>query len=267
MSTTLAGFDATMATLQKRKRESTDMPDGRPAPVMDFSNPYMPADDDDTIDNTPVDFDEAFGDQIVDVPAPEESMPPPAAPSQPQGGAGQNVNDTAAAAMAQYHTMTVPQSTEQAFMTQQRAEGRDAQGDASTDAGEGSAQRTGMCSTSRASTVGTKFVIASIGEFTADPAQASPTNGEGSPSKDDPAMTPSRGGKPPVGTEEWHKIRKDNHKEGKSAILLFYRLVLTLLKLSADAARPSTKASTSSQKSCLAAKRTRAAFSDVPCNL
>lgn len=26
-------------------------------------------------------------------------------------------------------------------------------------------------------------------------------------------MTPSRG-KPPVGTEEWHKIRKDNHKEG-----------------------------------------------------
>lgn len=55
-----------------------------------------------------------------------------------------------------------------------------------------------------------------IGEFNADATQVSVDGGNNaSPSKDDTEMTPSRVGKPPVGTEEWHKIRKDNHKEGK----------------------------------------------------
>jgi bHLH factor len=40
----------------------------------------------------------------------------------------------------------------------------------------------------------------------------SPTQGQGSQHSPGGGTTPS---KPAVGSEEWHKIRKDNHKEGR----------------------------------------------------
>ena len=43
-----------------------------------------------------------------------------------------------------------------------------------------------------------------------DPSQQAPqTPQQGTP------QTPATGAKPPVGSDEWHRIRRDNHKEGK----------------------------------------------------
>jgi len=67
--------------------------------------------------------------------------------------------------------------------------------------------------------------------------------------------------KPQVGTEEWHRVRRDNHKEGTRPPFPFDRLpdVLTNPSQSNDAAeKRSTRESTSSPRSCQGAKRTRA---------
>ena len=50
-------------------------------------------------------------------------------------GGGQSASDTAAAAMAQYHTMRVPQSTEQSFLAQAAESNPDRPGSSSVDAG------------------------------------------------------------------------------------------------------------------------------------
>jgi len=43
------------------------------------------------------------------------------------------------------------------------------------------------------------------------------------------SSTPSgRGTKPAVGSDEWHKVRKDNHKEGKFALSNFSKPKLTM---------------------------------------
>jgi len=113
---------------------------------------------------------------------------------------GQSASDTAAAAMAQYHTMTVPQTTEQSFMQQQTSEvSGERQASASGDPQSAQGQRT-----------------SSFDDFDpGNPAQESQSNqngGQVSPTSAN-ALNPN-GPKPAVGTDEWHKVRRDNHKEG-----------------------------------------------------
>ena len=83
------------------------------------------------------------------------------------------------------------------------------------------------------------------------------------------AREASNGGgvKPAVGSDEWHKVRRDNHKEGRSSPLHvlphdhslppFFQH-LTLFKSNDAAVKQSTKASTNWPKSSLAAKKTKA---------
>lgn len=101
--------------------------------------------------------------------------------------------------MAQYHTMTVPQSTEQAFMTQPTDQSGDRGATANSESGNTNAQpRTSSFS---------DFDISQANN------EAGQNGGSGSPTGANAAGGP----KPQVGTEEWHKVRRDNHKEGKSS--------------------------------------------------
>lgn len=179
-----------MATLQsKRKRESADIGTARVAPPMpqqqhtDFSPQYMQSTDDGDIDFAGLVNSQA--DEAGDVQHNSHT-------SQTQGGnegGPSTASDTAAAAMAQFqaHTMTVPQSTESTFLNNTTGDSAEGQGDG----GNGAQGRT--------SSFGAEFDITG--------AQSSP-NGDGSPT------TGTNSTKPTVGSDEWHKIRKDNHKEG-----------------------------------------------------
>ncbi|KAF2271907.1 uncharacterized protein EI97DRAFT_239631 [Westerdykella ornata] len=100
-----------------------------------------------------------------------------------------SVGDTAAAALA-YHQMTVPQATELAFQPQSAPEG------ASFNMGDHhQPPQTGM----------QDFSLEALKAATQTPRSGPPATNESPPS------TTSH--KPPVGSEEWHKIRRDNHKE------------------------------------------------------
>lgn len=101
------------------------------------------------------------------------------------GGAG----ETAAAALA-YHQMTVPQATELQFQTP-------GNGDGTFGMSDHHAQQTGM------------------GDFSLEALKAATQTGSRpgqTTSSDSPPQ--SSGHKPTVGSEEWHKVRRDNHKEG-----------------------------------------------------
>ena len=187
-----------MATMQnKRKRDAQDMAGGRAVPSMNqtlnaFKQHYLQTEDDGT-DNTDgvMDFAAAFGQHDTDpTDAGEQNE------VQGDGGGGQSASDTAAAAMAQYHTMTVPQSTEQSFMTQTTPEGGDRQ------VGSGDQSNTGQRTSS-------------FGDFDVTATQSSP-NGDASPNTVGATISDLNAPKPQVGTEEWHKVRRDNHKEGES---------------------------------------------------
>ncbi|KAF2213128.1 hypothetical protein CERZMDRAFT_40047 [Cercospora zeae-maydis SCOH1-5] len=91
--------------------------------------------------------------------------------------------------------MTVPQSTEQSFLNQANEQGGDRPTNTALDQG-------GLGDHQRA---------ASFGDF--DPNGSHPNlapapNGAGSPT-----AKGANNSKPQVGTEEWHKVRRDNHKE------------------------------------------------------
>lgn len=113
------------AVQQKRKRDSADIAAPRPAPAMnvqhDFDQSYLHAEDE-AMETGDVDFDAAFGGPEQE---PEDEEEPDDAPPHNPSKAGEqaNASDTAAAAMAQYHTMTVPQSTEQSFLAGQKTDG------------------------------------------------------------------------------------------------------------------------------------------------
>ena len=178
-----------MAALQnKRKRDAGDIAGGRAAPGMqqtgnEFEQHYLQ--DDDGMDNT-LDFAAALAAQHGTDPG-DGANHQGAGQMQVQGGNGQSASDTAAAAIAQFHTMTVPPSTEQSFITQPTAE-----------QGGSSAQR-------RAS---------NFNDVDTSAVQSSP-NGDTSPTGLGVSADLLGGrGKPPVGSDEWHKVRKDNHKEG-----------------------------------------------------
>ncbi|KAK5172615.1 basic helix-loop-helix protein [Saxophila tyrrhenica] len=176
-----------MAAVQKRKRESQDIGSMRAAPAMNQTNnefeQYQLQADDEGMDFSGLI--QQGGDHIDtgDVQADAGHVPAQTA------DATNHASDTAAAAMAQFHTMTVPQSTEQAFMTQP-TEGADRQG--GEQGGASGQQRT-----------------TSFGDFDTTGNQSSP-NGDGSPGA---TGAGSGSQKPSVGSDEWHKIRKDNHKE------------------------------------------------------
>ena len=94
--------------------------------------------------------------------------------------------------------MTVPQATEHTFMQNHPAE-IEGQAQISTSVDPASAQG-----------------ATSFGDFDPTTIKVGPDaqNGDASPTSGDP-LNPNVA-KPAVGTDEWHKVRKDNHKEGKS---------------------------------------------------
>jgi len=101
-----------------------------------------------------------------------------------QNGGNANVSDTAAAALSHHFSMTVPQATELSFQSQ--ASGGD--NNASFNMDDNNAH---------------------IGDYGLDALKEGTQHqtGDGSP--------PSGSAhKPAVGSEEWHKVRRDNHKEG-----------------------------------------------------
>lgn len=106
-----------------------------------------------------------------------------------QNGGATNAPDTAAAALA-YHQMTVPQATELSFQPQASS------GDGSSfGMGDHHQQQQGM----------QDFSLEAL------KAATSGSRGGQSAGNDSPPSTSAH--KPPVGSEEWHKVRRDNHKE------------------------------------------------------
>ncbi|KAF4313634.1 hypothetical protein GTA08_BOTSDO00126 [Botryosphaeria dothidea] len=112
-----------------------------------------------------------------------------------QNGSGNptNASDTAAAALSHHFQMTVPQATELSFQNQ----GAGGEGDRAL----GSSFSMGDHNMHQASHGMTDYGLDALNKSNSQPAQGS----------DSP---PTQGNqKPAVGSEEWHKIRRDNHKE------------------------------------------------------
>lgn len=135
------------------------------------------------------------------------------------GGNTASVGDTAAAALA-YHQMTVPQPTELQFQTQGSS------GD-SFGMGDHHQQSAGMQ------------------DFSLEALKAATQSGR--PGQSAPSESPPQSAthKPTVGSEEWHKVRRDNHKEGKNKCYSCVSIVTNAVQLNAAGGRPSTRASTS----------------------
>lgn len=106
------------------------------------------------------------------------------------GGNTSSVGDTAAAALA-YHQMTVPQATELQFQTQATG------GDNAFNMGDHQ-QQTSM----------QDFSLEALKAATQTGRPGQPANSDSPPQ--------SATHKPQVGSDEWHKVRRDNHKEGES---------------------------------------------------
>lgn len=112
-----------------------------------------------------------------------------------------NAGDTAAAALAHY-SMTVPQATEISFQTQASS----GEGTSFSMGDHGVHQTHGMPESNHN--------LLNISSHT--------QRSGASASNESP---PNTGGhKPPVGSEEWHKVRRDNHKEGKSTCCDVYTM-------------------------------------------
>lgn len=198
-----------MATMSaKRKRDSQDMPGMRAPPAMnpsahDFDASYLHTDEIENPEhmNMP-DFAAMIGQTHAHEEAVEEghddrhaqqTHPPHAVVP---GGAGPSPSDTAAAAMA-YHTMTVPQSTEQSFLQQNAGVTGERQDDESVEPGSAQQRTSGF------------------DDFDVTRPKDHHTSSNGDTSPTSPLVTPSNPNapKPAVGSDEWHKIRRDNHKE------------------------------------------------------
>lgn len=109
----------------------------------------------------------------------------------PNGSANApSVGDTAAAALA-YHQMTVPQATELSFQPQGTGDSSFTMGD------HHQTQQPSM----------QDFSLEALKAAT-----QTPRSGQGNGNESPPATSAH---KPQVGSEEWHKVRRDNHKEGE----------------------------------------------------
>jgi transcriptional regulator CBF1 len=207
------------ALVAKRKRDSHDLPDMRAAPGMhpgaghDFDQQYFSTEEIENPEHVGVDFSTMLGHSQADAEH-EHAIEDDAQhavgqqhqqPVQGAEGAGPSASDTAAAAMAQYHTMTVPQTTEQSFMQQAASAAAENPGGERQGSEPGSAQPQ-------------QQRTSSFGDFEMNPGKdghgQSDQNGNGDTSPKTPS-TSHGGPKPAVGSEEWHKVRRDNHKEGK----------------------------------------------------
>ncbi|KAK8199986.1 hypothetical protein IWZ00DRAFT_31376 [Phyllosticta capitalensis] len=107
------------------------------------------------------------------------------------GGASSSATDTAVAALSHHFSMTVPQATELSFQNQSTGGENDR-------------------------TLGNSFGMADhnmhaashgMGDYGLDPMSKSSAQGAAQ------NESPPSSSKPAVGSEEWHKIRRDNHKE------------------------------------------------------
>lgn len=211
-----------MAALQsKRKRDAQDMPNLRAAPGMnvpvhDFSQHHYMGGGDEVMEHTEsgLDFAAVLSAHNNDSGEHDQQHQHDQHQLQLQhqheqslineqhhglpGQGGPSASDTAAAAMAQYHTMTVPQSTEEAFMRSAAEAVGDEPDSASAEPGASNHQQR--------SSFG-------FGGFDMDNAKDT----KGSPDGD-PSPTAAQGNesssKLQVGSVEWHRVRKDNHKEG-----------------------------------------------------
>ncbi|GAB1726527.1 hypothetical protein NU195Hw_g2452t1 [Hortaea werneckii] len=227
---------AALAT--KRKRDSQDMPGMRPPPAIsmmggnDFEQQYFHMEDDganesmnlaDVLAQHGAENRNAIEEDQVDHDAPQESnqhhqhqheheheqsqqhgneQPQVHHQEQnPSADVGQSASDTAAAAMAQYHTMTIPQTTEQSFLQQTQQQAQQQQ----NESGDGPESSADPQSAHRRTSSFTDFDV----NNPLKEGQAGRHNSEGSPSA---SLNPNMA-KPSVGSEEWHKVRRDNHKE------------------------------------------------------
>lgn len=174
--------------VNKRKRDAQDIPSIRQATSVgpnasDISSQFL---DDMATENAESNID--FGSVTAVIPA---HNGPSAATNADRNrsrrpGTDQNPSDTASAALA--FTMTIPETTEKQFINQHQS---DNSADASSLQTPG--HKSGIAPD-------TDFSRAGVGD---DPQSALPT--------------PQTGQKPQVGSDEWHQLRKDNHKEGEIA--------------------------------------------------
>ena len=105
-----------------------------------------------------------------------------------------SAGDTAAAALAHY-SMTVPQATELSFQPQN-----------TTTEGSGFSMSDHNLHQQQSGPGLSDFSLDSLKAVAQTPRSAQPQINESPPAT-------SSGHKPPVGSEEWHKVRRDNHKE------------------------------------------------------
>lgn len=176
-----------MANISKRKRES-----------MDQAGPTIPQGPTDYGLSSPNPTSQ-FEDQYIQIP-PETEINLAEALSQhnagdqsrhDDGNNGQSVTDTASAAL-QHYTMTVPTTTEANFLAQ------------AADVVEGESDTAFTFQdavNTEQDTIPHTFSMDSL----KDGSQPAQPASEGSP---------NRGDKPAVGSDQWHKVRRDNHKEG-----------------------------------------------------
>jgi bHLH factor len=110
------------------------------------------------------------------------------------GASSSNAGDTAAAALAHY-SMTVPQATELSFQ-------------ASGSGGEGSSFALGDHTVHQQQQHGMPDIVMDVLKTPSNAQLA----GNSAPNDSPPNAS---GQKPQVGSDEWHKVRRDNHKEGE----------------------------------------------------
>jgi transcriptional regulator CBF1 len=179
--TGLGGRADSVHTTSKRKRDTRDQGTSRPAP---------------STNNVASDLsDQATASFLAahNASANEDDMQQQFDVHQNGGASTSSVGDTAAAALAYVgHQMTVPQATELSFQPQGAGEG------SSFSIGDHHGQQqSGM----------QDFSLEALKAATQTSRSAQASNNESPPT--------TGGHKPPVGSEEWHKVRRDNHKEGK----------------------------------------------------
>lgn len=185
--TSKAGLGAhadSIHTTNKRKRDSRDQgpTTSRPAP----SAANNTANANDLSDQATASFLAAHNAGTND-----EDMQQPFDVHQ-NGGANNSTVDNTNLATVAYHQMQVPQSTEQQFLPQSGA------GDAAAfNMGDHhQQQQTGMQ------------------DFSLEALKAATQTSRGGQATGNDSSPTNAGHKPPVGSEEWHKVRRDNHKEG-----------------------------------------------------
>lgn len=111
------------------------------------------------------------------------------------GGNASSASDTAAAALSHHFSMNVPQPTELAFQNQASGGDGDRSLNTSFNMGDHNVHHSPH----------------GMPEYNLEALKAG-TNPQ-PPNQESPPTTTTPTHKPPVGSEEWHKVRRDNHKE------------------------------------------------------